>query len=114
MLLLTSDEEGFPNVLLEAMAARLPVLATPAGDAPRVVRGSVTGEIVPFDDLEAFAARVVSLAQSASRRAELGIAARRLVESEYGAAGFGERILKAYAGLARSTGRLDVAELAVA
>jgi len=38
LLVLSSDYEGFPNVILEAMAARLPVVTTPAGDASLVVQ----------------------------------------------------------------------------
>ena len=114
MLLLTSDEEGFPNVLLEAMAARLPVVTTPAGDAARIVRAGVTGEVVPFASEEAFASHVVDLARSPSKRAELGGAARLVVEAEYGSARCAPRALGTYAALAKSAGRRDIAEMLAA
>ena len=63
MLVLSSDHEGCPNVVLEAMAARRPVVTTPAGDAGDVVEEGVSGYVVPFDDVEAMASRMVRLAE---------------------------------------------------
>lgn len=81
--LLSSEHEGFPNVLLEAMAARLPVVATPAGDAAVVVDDGATGFVVPHGDVEAMAARLGELAMSSELRARLGEAGRRRVETSY-------------------------------
>src|SRR5258706_15129835 len=80
MLVLSSDHEGFPNVLLEAMAARLPVITTPAGDAGLVVQEGITGYVLPFDDIDAMAERMVRLAKSPDLRHTLGEAGRRRVE----------------------------------
>ena len=55
MLVLSSDHEGCPNVVMEAMAARRPVVTTPAGDAGVLVEDGVSGYVVPFDDVEAMA-----------------------------------------------------------
>jgi len=80
MLILSSDEEGSPVVLLEAMAAHLPVVTVPAGDADIIVQDGVTGFVVPVDDTKGIAERMVCLAKSPDLRRELGEAGRRWVE----------------------------------
>ncbi len=91
LLVSCSDREGFPNVVLEAMAARLPVITTPAGDSGIVVQDGVTGYVVPFDDVPAMANRLVDLARSPDLRRRFGEAGRRRVEQHYAAAALGER-----------------------
>lgn len=83
MLVLTSDREGFPNVILEAMAASLPVIATPAGDTAQVVGEEVTGYVVSGDPVEKIADRLVHLARNPDLRATLGSAGRCRVEQQY-------------------------------
>jgi glycosyltransferase involved in cell wall biosynthesis len=83
LLVLSSDFEGFPNVLLEAMLARLPVICTPAGDAGIVVQDGLTGFVVPFDDVDGLAASIVKLAKSSQLRKKLGQAGRARVEEFY-------------------------------
>src|SRR5690606_29768369 len=83
ILVLTSDHEGLPNVLLEAMAAGLPVVTTPAGDAASVIRDGETGYVVGFDDEEALVARLLELARSPSLRRKFGEAGRRRAASEF-------------------------------
>ncbi len=61
LLVLTSDREGFPNVLIEAMAAGLPVITTPAGEAATIVQDRETGFVVPFDDAVILADRMIEL-----------------------------------------------------
>jgi len=102
MLVLSSDHEGFPNVLLEAMAARLPVITTPAGDAGLVVQEGITGYVLPFDDIDAMAERMVRLAKSPDLRHTLGEAGRRRVEHLYGFEGLAERLLSTYRAIAEA------------
>ena len=101
---LTSEHEGFPNVVLEAMAAGLPVVATPAGDAAVVVEEDVTGYVVPHDDVEALAAKLAMLAASEQLRERLGAAGRRAVERRYAAEGFATRIAESYRAIALRRG----------
>jgi len=96
VLLLTSDHEGFPNVILEAMAVGLPVITTPAGDAGVVVQDHVTGYVVPFDDGALMAERLVRLARSPQLRCTLGAAGRARVERCYGFDGLAEALLHTY------------------
>jgi glycosyltransferase involved in cell wall biosynthesis len=103
---LTSQREGFPNVLLEAMAASLPVLSTPAGEARTLVKDGENGFLVPMDSPQALADRLVALAQSPTLRKKLGHAGRQMVEAQYGTAGLSNALLAVYlavARLARST-----------
>ena len=83
MLLHSSDYEGFPNTILEAMAARLPVITTPAGDAPRLVENGRTGYVVDFDDTNGMGERILQLARSAELRRQLGEAGRQRVEEHH-------------------------------
>ena len=55
LFVLASREEGMPNVLLEAMAAEVPVVATAAGGTAEVVAHRSTGLLVPPREVEAIA-----------------------------------------------------------
>ncbi|MEM1213553.1 MAG: glycosyltransferase family 4 protein [Planctomycetota bacterium] len=59
--LFATKREGFGLPVLEAMACRTPVIATPAGAAPELLAGG-GGWIVPHDDAKAMAQRIVELA----------------------------------------------------
>ena len=50
-----SHNEGLPNVIMEALAAELPVVATAVGGVPELVRDGDTGWLVPPQDEGAFA-----------------------------------------------------------
>lgn len=100
VLVLTSDHEGSPNVVLEAMACRRPVVTTPAGEAGAIVVDGETGYVVPFDDLPLMAERLVRLAGSPSLRSAFGEAGRRRVERCYSVAGLADALMQIYRAMA--------------
>ncbi len=60
-LVLCSNREGIPNVVLEALAHGRPVIATPVGAIPELVQDGVNGRIVPVGDPRALAAAMREL-----------------------------------------------------
>jgi glycosyltransferase involved in cell wall biosynthesis len=68
-LLHVSLTEGVPQVLLEAFAARLPVVATDVGGVGELVHGR--GWLTPPNDADAAASALAELASDAERRTEL-------------------------------------------
>jgi glycosyltransferase involved in cell wall biosynthesis len=96
MLVLTSQHEGFPNVLLEGMAARLPIITTPAGDAGILVDEGHSGFVVPFHDVELLTERMLTLARSPAMCHAFGAAGRARVESQYRVDGLAGRALEIY------------------
>jgi glycosyltransferase involved in cell wall biosynthesis len=72
----TSETEGFSNVLLEAMAAGKPMIATNVGGNPEAVAKGVTGLLVPRHAPQALADAAQILLTSPKLRREMGIAAR--------------------------------------
>jgi glycosyltransferase involved in cell wall biosynthesis len=71
-----STKDTFGQVLLEAAASGLPVVAVAAGGALELVSDRETGLLVPADDGGAFAAALVELLQSRTMRTSYGAAAR--------------------------------------
>ncbi|MDB4947862.1 MAG: hypothetical protein JWM27_511 [Gemmatimonadetes bacterium] len=71
-----STFEGFGMVLLEAMSQGMPVVTTPVGCAPHVVRDGENGLVAPVRDPAALAAAMLRLLDDADLRRRLGSAAR--------------------------------------
>jgi glycosyltransferase involved in cell wall biosynthesis len=72
---LTSDYEGTPNVVLEALASGLPVVATRVGGTPEVIDEGATGLLVDAGDAVGVASAALSLARDPARSSEMGRAA---------------------------------------
>lgn len=83
MHVLTSDWEGTPNVILEAMACRLPVVATNVGGVPAIVTHGETGYLSDPANLDALAANLVQLMESPKLRNEIGCNARDYVLAKH-------------------------------
>lgn len=83
LALLCSHEEGFPNAILEAMAAGLPVIATRVGGSAEAVVDGLTGLLVPPNDVDRLAEAITVLAGDPARRAAMGEAGRRRAEDEF-------------------------------
>jgi glycosyltransferase involved in cell wall biosynthesis len=86
------DAEGLPNVVLEAMAAAVPVIGTDhAGIAEAIVDGE-TGFVVPERDPQALAEALARIAADPGLRARLAAAGRRRAEIEFSAVGQSRRL----------------------
>lgn len=79
---LCSSAEGLSNALMEAMAARLPIVATRVGGTPELVREEDNGLLVPPGDACALAEKLGALLQRPETAREMGLRGRRRVETE--------------------------------
>lgn len=83
LLVLSSVFEALPNVVLEAMAAGLPVVATRVGGLPEAVTPGRTGWLVPPRDIPALAAALGQLLAAPEIRLAFGLAARQTVLEKF-------------------------------
>lgn len=81
--LLTSEQEGCPNVPLEAQALGVPVVLTRAGGAPETVDEGRTGWVAEVGDTDAMARHLVALARDPDRARDMGQAGRRWVAERF-------------------------------
>lgn len=79
---LSSKSEGFSNSILEYMAAGKPVVATDVGGAREVIAEGVSGYLVPAEDADAMAQRIIQLLGSSDRES-FGLAGRKIVEEKF-------------------------------
>jgi glycosyltransferase involved in cell wall biosynthesis len=83
LLLLPSYGEGQAVAVLEALAYGLPVVATPVGGIPDAISDGVNGYLIQPGDVEALAARIISLLKDPQLRQTLGENGRRTVATTF-------------------------------
>jgi glycosyltransferase involved in cell wall biosynthesis len=83
VFVLPSLNEGISNVILEAMASGLPVIATAVGGNGELVEHGITGTLVPPSDPRALAGAVRDYLQAPHRLMQHGIAARATAERRF-------------------------------
>lgn len=105
---LSSRKEGLPMVLLEAMSAGLPVIATAVGGVPSVVQPRENGLLVPAGDPTALTDAMAEMMQDAALRANLGPQAARHVETNHSVARMASDYLAVYEASTGFTERADV------
>jgi glycosyltransferase involved in cell wall biosynthesis len=79
LLVLTSDWEGTPNVLLEAMGNGVPVVATNVGGVPEIVSHGENGFLAEAGDVDSVASSVLSLIENPELRMRMGIFGRQSI-----------------------------------
>ena len=92
VFLLNSTLEGMPLVLLEAMACSLPVVTTPAGGIPELVRPNRDGIVTEGFGIDEYAQAVIEILDDDSLRTKMGKAGRKRVEGGFSA----EKIVTEY------------------
>lgn len=96
VFLMTSNEEGLGTTVLDAMAARVPVVATRAGGLPESVHHERTGLLAPIGDADELAHQVGRLLDDRELAERLKIRAADLVEREFSAERTAERTAAIY------------------
>lgn len=95
---LPSHEEGFSNVILESMAAGLPVVATRVGGNSEAIVEGATGWLVPPRNPAAMAKKIVDLLSDPKRARSWGKKGRKRVEETFTIERMVEAHLKLYEG----------------
>lgn len=93
---LPSFYEGMGRVVLEAMAAGKPVVASNVGGLTELVENEVTGYLIPPGDVGALADRLERLANDPDKRKEMGDRGSRRVRREHSAEKMVEMIHQVY------------------
>jgi colanic acid/amylovoran biosynthesis glycosyltransferase len=93
------DEEGIPNVLMEALARGLPVLSTYHGGIPELVQDGKSGFLVPERDVKALAEKLRVLIDNRDLWPAMGEAGRRFVEEHFNIDKLNDRLLRIYESL---------------
>lgn len=84
LVALTSDNEGLPVALIEAMASGCPIVATDVGGVSELVTDGVNGFRVPPGDAEQLADRMIDVLSQPERLRPMGTAAQALAFARFG------------------------------
>jgi len=84
IFVLPSLKEGFPWVILEAMAAQVPIIATKVGAISEIIDDGKNGILVEPADFDGLAKAILRLAEDKSLQERLSMEARKTVEARFG------------------------------
>ena len=79
----SGDRDGIPNVIMEALSYRLPVVATDVCGIPEVVRHGETGLVAPQKDALALARAITDMASNRDRALAMAAKGRELVRTMF-------------------------------
>lgn len=83
VVLLTSEEEGQPNVVMEAMLAARPVVAFDVGGVRELIPHEEVGIVVPLNDIYLMTRKTDELLQDPQRRRQMGERARAFIRENF-------------------------------
>lgn len=93
--------EPFGQVVIEAMAASKPVVATNGGGIPEIVQDGVTGLLVPMGDAPAMAAAILRLLENQAEMVQMGLRGRERVISHFTIEHTARKVEAVYAALTK-------------
>jgi glycosyltransferase involved in cell wall biosynthesis len=78
-----ATHHGISNSLIEAAALGKPILATDVGQTNEIVKQGVNGVLLPANDVHAMATRIIFMYYNPTRRIEMGVAGKALVNQDF-------------------------------
>jgi len=110
VFVLPSHSEGSPNVLLEAMAAEVPVVATSVGGVPEIVGNEASALLIPVNDPAAMALAIGRLLNDRSLANRLTSVASGLIRRNHSPELYARSLIGLYREIATRRRTLEVAE----
>src|ERR1700761_5047411 len=101
LMLMPSEMESFGLVALEAMACKVPTIATAVGGIPELIEDGLNGRLFPVGEVEAMAAAAIDLLGANAKHAAMAEAGRKTAQQRFCASkiiplyeGYYERVLE--------------------
>ncbi len=102
VLVVASQSEGLSMVIIEAMARKIPAIATEVGGNPTLVRPGDTGALVPYGDPQLLAETMLEFLENEHIIGEYGNAARRLIQDQFSLTKTHQAYLECYRNIPKS------------
>ncbi len=96
VMVVTSEMEGLSIAILEAMARRIPVLATKVGGNPKLVESNVTGQLFNYNDDKELSRLLTDIAENPQLIEKWGSEAYQLVKQDYSLETVAQKYMKLY------------------